>query len=66
MKVAVNGEEVDLPAGTTVTQLLARLRLPPVRVAVELNRAIVPRKNFSVATLHAGDRVEIVTFVGGG
>lgn len=66
MKIAVNGEEVDLPAGTTVMQLLARFKLPPVRVAVELNRAIVTRKDFAVATLHAGDRVEIVTFVGGG
>ncbi len=47
-------------------QLLARFKLPPVRVAVELNRAIVTRKDFAAATLHAGDRVEIVTFVGGG
>jgi len=37
-----------------------------IRVAVELNERLVPRKNFAATPLHDGDRLEIVTFVGGG
>ena len=64
--LTVNGEPMQVPAGTTVAQLLERLALPPTHVAVEHNRHVVPRAEHAGRRLNHGDRVEIVTFVGGG
>ncbi len=66
MQIITNGKPVDLPAGSSVATLLAALGMDPVRVAVECNRAIVPRAAFASTPLAAGDQVEIVQFVGGG
>ena len=66
MRVTINGQADTVDPGATVADLLARLDLAPVRVAVEINEDLVPRKTFGEAPLHEGDRVEIVTFVGGG
>jgi len=66
MQVTVNGEARALNFGATVRELLADLSLEPVRVAVEVNEDLVPRRSFDRAELRDGDRVEIVTFVGGG
>jgi sulfur carrier protein len=64
--VTVNDQVEELPAGTTVAQLLARLRLQPRQVAVERNLNLVPRAQHAQCVLEAGDRLEIVTLVGGG
>ena len=66
MELIVNGRKVEAAENSTVRQLLEQLRLPEVRVAVEVNRRIVTRKTFPAVRLAAGDQVEIVTFVGGG
>ncbi len=66
MRVTINGKADTIDPGATVADLLARLDLAPVRVAVEINEDLVPRKTFDEAVLHEGDLVEIVTFVGGG
>lgn len=66
MRVTINGKADTVTPGATVADLLARLDLAPVRVAVEINEDLVPRKTFDEAALCEGDRVEIVTFVGGG
>jgi sulfur carrier protein len=66
MELTVNGEPHDLPAPLSVAELLARLDLTPDRVAVEVNEDVVPRGTYDVRRLAAGDRVEIVHFVGGG
>jgi len=63
--VEVNGEPRSLPSASTVTSLLRHLELEPARVAVELNREILSRDRYD-QPLGAGDRLEIVTFVGGG
>ena len=65
MKITVNGEETEF-GGRTVRDLLDLLDIDPVRVAVELNLDILPKPEYSSATLADGDRVEIVHFVGGG
>lgn len=65
LTIAVNGEPRQLAAATTVRALLAELRLPAERLAVELNRALLPRAEFD-RLLRDGDQLEIVTFVGGG
>jgi sulfur carrier protein len=64
--VTVNGEEMNLPSGTTVSTLLQKLALPASRVAVEHNLRVVPRAEHGDLRLNHGDHVEIVTFVGGG
>ena len=64
--VTVNGEPRDLPAGLTVAGLLEELGVPARGSAVERNRQLVPRRDHATATLQAGDRIEIVTLVGGG
>lgn len=62
----VNGEPRRVAPGLTVAGLLAELDIAAPGVAVERNRAIVPRSTFADVVLAAGDRVEIVRFVGGG
>jgi sulfur carrier protein len=64
--VIINGETRTVPDGTTVTALIADLGLGDRRVAVERNREVVPRAQHATTVLVAGDRLEVVTFVGGG
>jgi sulfur carrier protein len=66
LPIVVNGEERAVAPGTTVAGLLAELGLARQHVAVEANREIVPRVQHEARVLAAGDRLEIVTFVGGG
>lgn len=65
MAITVNGKpKNNIPA--SVADLLTQLDLDPARVAVEHNRAILPRDRFATTTLTDGDELEIVQFVGGG
>jgi len=66
IEVAVNGEPLRIPTGFTVKDLLTQLSLDTSRVAVEHNLKVVPRAEHAVLRLNHGDRLEIVTFVGGG
>ncbi|MFN3835866.1 MAG: sulfur carrier protein ThiS [Glycocaulis sp.] len=66
MRVTVNGETRDLPAGLTLTGLLTHLGLDPRKVAVERNLEIAPRSAYGDIAIADGDRLEIVQFVGGG
>lgn len=66
LRFTVNGAPETAPAGATVADLLARMGVDPTRVAVERNDDVVPRKTWAQAPLAQGDRVEIVSFVGGG
>lgn len=66
MHVHCNGREVEVPADATVATLLTQLGFDGRGVAVERNRAVVPRATWSQVTLTEGDRLEIVGFVGGG
>ena len=66
MKVIVNGEDVTLDGPCTVRELLARHELADVPCAVEVNKALVPKREHEGHVLTDGDQVEIVTLVGGG
>ena len=66
MKITVNGGEKVIPADTTVVGLLELLEITADRIAVEINREIVTRSLHATHVLVEGDRVEIVTMVGGG
>lgn len=66
MQIHVNGEPRDIAANLTVADLLSRLDIRGDRVAVELNLEILDRGEFPGKTLKDGDRVEIISFIGGG
>ncbi len=66
IEIVVNGESRQVPAGTTITGLLALLSIPPDRVAVELDRSIIKSIFWTETALRPGAQVEIVHFVGGG
>ena len=66
VKLTVNGTQRELDDGSTVAALLETLDLAGKFVAVEVNREIVPKARHAQHVLAEGDRVEIVTLVGGG
>lgn len=66
MEIVLNGESYAVAEGSTVLALLESLGIEPGRVAVEWNGAIVKRQAWGGTRLAAGDRVEVVHFVGGG
>ena len=66
MKIRLNGEDAEVPEGSSVEQLLlARAVLPP-RVAVQRNGTVVRRATYGETVLQEGDEIEIVSFFGGG
>ncbi|HUV38384.1 MAG TPA: sulfur carrier protein ThiS [Planctomycetota bacterium] len=66
MQIFVNGEPRQVDADTTLAALIEALELGNVRVAVERNFEIVPGEAHAGTVLSEGDRLEVVTFVGGG
>lgn len=64
--ITVNGEVRMLPAGSTVADLVQALALVATQVAVERNKALVRRAEHAATVLADGDRLEVVTFFGGG
>lgn len=66
LRLHVNGERCDIADNLSLQQLIAHLNLPPERIAIELNREVVPRSEWPATMLNENDRVEIVQFVGGG
>ena len=66
IQIHVNGEARAWRSGATVADLLQDLEIGTERVAVELNLEILDRAAFAQRNLHDGDRVEILSFIGGG
>jgi thiamine biosynthesis protein ThiS len=66
IQIHVNGEGRGWRSGGTVADLLTELEIRTDRVAVELNLEILDRKEFAQRMLQDGDRVEILSFIGGG
>jgi len=66
IEIEVNGAPQTVPQGTTVAQLVESLGLRPEVVAVERNQALVRRTERGTTELQPGDRLELVTLVGGG
>ncbi len=66
MKIILNGEEQEHHAPLTVAVLLQELNLRTEQVAVEINLKILDRSNFSTWKLQEGDKIEILSFFGGG
>jgi sulfur carrier protein len=66
MTIQVNGEPRSIDAGASVSKLLNDLGVTQPHVAVELNLEVVPRAQHAQTILREGDRLEVVTLVGGG
>lgn len=66
IQIQVNGEARAWRAGATVGELLRELDITSERVAVELNLEILDRKEFDRRGIKDGDRLEILSFIGGG
>jgi len=66
ISIRVNGDQHDIPAGTTVADLLSLLQVQTRYCAVELDRRVIPRENWTRTPLESGCEVEIVTLTGGG
>lgn len=67
MRIQINGEQREFPANSlSLAELIDTLSLAPQRIAIEVNKAIVRRRDWEKTKLNDGDRIEIVHFVGGG
>jgi thiamine biosynthesis protein ThiS len=66
LRVYVNGDSKELSTPISLAELITQLDLPAARIAVELNRSVVRRNDWSTTLLQEDDRIEIVHFVGGG
>jgi sulfur carrier protein len=64
--LTINGDERTFESVSSVSDLVAQLGMKSDRVAVELNRELVPRDRWFATNLSEGDKLEIVHFVGGG
>ena len=66
MRIMINGQWQEHPDTLGVSKLLEQLSMDPRRVAIELNRQILPRARYGQTALKDADQLEIVTLVGGG
>jgi sulfur carrier protein len=66
IQIEVNGERRTAQSDLTVAGLLRELDIRSDRVAVELNLEVLDQKEFEQRSLRDGDRVEIISFIGGG
>ncbi len=66
MEIYVNGEETSCEQGTTLETLVAELGYEKAKIAVEVNGEIVPKAEYEGCVLGEADKLEVVTFVGGG
>ena len=66
MQIVVNDKPREIPQGMTLGELLAQLAVHPRLTAVAHNGVVVRREQYSELRLRQGDRLEIVTLVGGG
>jgi len=66
MHINVNGQSLSIAQDSKLTDLINKLTLGGSRIAIELNREIVPRSSYETWILQDGDNVEIVQAIGGG
>jgi sulfur carrier protein len=64
--IQLNGEPYVIEGDARLTTLIDLLKMKPTRIAVELNREVVPKAEYATVTLREGDELELINFVGGG
>ena len=66
IKIIVNGKQMQVIPKFSLKSLITKLKMPLNKIAIELNKKIIDKKNISRIKLKKGDKVEIVHFIGGG
>jgi sulfur carrier protein len=67
MEIILNGQNTSLKSNIdNIAKLVTHYDLSPQKVAIELNKIIIPRENYPLTNLKSGDIIELVEFVGGG
>jgi thiamine biosynthesis protein ThiS len=66
MQVTINGEKRELAANLSISEMLKNLELPSERVAIELNKQVVRKKDWENIKVNDADKIEVIHFVGGG
>lgn len=66
MTIFINGEARKIAAQMKLTELLNQFTMPQERIAVELNKQVVRKKDWAAIQINDADRIEIIHFVGGG
>lgn len=66
MKILINGETKELSSELNLSELLKHFSLPSERVAIELNKEVVRKKDWELVKIAEGDKLEVIHFVGGG
>jgi thiamine biosynthesis protein ThiS len=66
IEIFVNGDRFEVPSGRSITSVLEFLKIQPDRVAVELDKALVRKRDWDATRVGSGARIEVVEFVGGG
>ena len=64
--IQLNGDPYVIEGDARLTSLIAVLKMKPARIAVELNREVVPKADYATISLRDGDELELINFVGGG
>ncbi len=66
IKIKVNGKYVNIDKNRYLSNLLTKLKIPIKKVAIELNKEIIDKKNINKIKIQNNDKIEIVHFIGGG
>ena len=66
IEIQLNGKPYSLSESVNIDSLLEELSIPKGKVAIELNRKVLHKENYTKTVLKNNDQVEIVTFIGGG
>ena len=66
IKITVNGKQMQVIPNFLLKSLIAKLKMPLDKIAIELNKKIIDKKKISLIRLKKDDKVEIVHFIGGG
>ena len=66
IKITVNGKQIQVISNLSMKRLIAKLKIPLNKIAIEVNKKIIDKKRISKIYLQKGDKIEIVHFIGGG
>ena len=66
MQIIVNGEKKEIERELNLQELLKKLELPSERIAIELNKTVVRKKDWETVKIADSDKIEVIHFVGGG
>jgi thiamine biosynthesis protein ThiS len=66
MSIQLNGDSYVIDGDARLTTLIETLKMKPTRIAVELNREVIPKADYAKILLREGDELELINFVGGG